>query len=212
MFMKKKKVISIIGNGEMPGPDLREIILHSKLIIAADGGANHCRTMNIKPDYIIGDLDSISSLTKQEFVDVKTIHLAEQQTSDLEKALAFAQKFYPNLLQFFAIFGNRSDHTIYNMKKFTELELKQEIRVFDNFGFWQILSAGQHSFNGKKGERISFFSPGKIRDLSIRGFQFPLKAGDYDEGVFSLSNAFWADTAILEFSSGKLLVYRSLIR
>ena len=52
-------IVAIIANGEKFN-DLEQILKDADIIIAADGGANLCRAKQITPDYIIGDLDSIT--------------------------------------------------------------------------------------------------------------------------------------------------------
>lgn len=55
--------ICIILNGEIKNYDyINSVILKGSYdyIICSDGGANHAYSMNIVPDYIIGDLDSVN--------------------------------------------------------------------------------------------------------------------------------------------------------
>ena len=55
--------VCIVLNGEIKNyQKTKEIILKEKYdyIIGADGGCNHLYKMNIIPNYIIGDLDSIN--------------------------------------------------------------------------------------------------------------------------------------------------------
>ncbi|MCF7793115.1 MAG: thiamine diphosphokinase [Candidatus Cloacimonetes bacterium] len=208
--MKKEKVISIIGNGEKPEEKLKEIILQSDVIIAADGGANHCGELDIKPDYIIGDLDSIFPENKHKFCNAKIIRIEEQQTSDLEKTLNFASTLSPDLIRLFSIFGRRSDHTLYSLKKLWVAENNLGIELYDNFGYWKIYRSGQYVFKGEIGETVSFFSPGKVTKFESFGFEFPIKFGDYVNGFYSLSNTFQQKEVKIKFTSGKVLIYRML--
>ena len=50
-------IIALIGNGTFF--ECADILRKKEMIIAVDGGANHCKRMNISPDVIIGDGDSI---------------------------------------------------------------------------------------------------------------------------------------------------------
>ncbi len=62
--------ICIILNGEIKNYDyIKNIITKNNYdyIICADGGANHSYKMGITPDYIIGDLDSISSNIRDSY-------------------------------------------------------------------------------------------------------------------------------------------------
>ena len=55
--------ICIILNGEIKNYDyINSVVVTGSYdyIICSDGGANHAYSMNIVPDYIIGDLDSVN--------------------------------------------------------------------------------------------------------------------------------------------------------
>ena len=54
--------IWIFANGEIEEYGLlRECILAGSVIIAADGGLQHIRKMEMTPDVVIGDLDSVTN-------------------------------------------------------------------------------------------------------------------------------------------------------
>ena len=59
----------------------------SEYIVCADGGANHARRLGITPDIIIGDLDSITASTKNYFKKIPLVLVADQYSTDLEKAI-----------------------------------------------------------------------------------------------------------------------------
>lgn len=73
------------------------------LIIAADGGANYLQRQDLKPDVIIGDMDSINSKARSEFVNTKIIeYSADKDFSDTELAIRYCLQ------------NNLSDITIIN--------------------------------------------------------------------------------------------------
>lgn len=52
--------VLIISNGDIRDYNFYEELLKDvDMVICADGGANHAYQMKIKPDLIIGDIDSI---------------------------------------------------------------------------------------------------------------------------------------------------------
>src|SRR6056297_3368452 len=96
--------VVIICDGNPPRPEqLKEALKHSSLFIAADGGAFTAKTMGVEPDVIIGDLDSYSE-TGGELA--KVIHDPDQETNDLEKALAYAYKMEGKDVVVFGATGN----------------------------------------------------------------------------------------------------------
>ncbi len=69
----------VICNGEvLVKKAIAPLLQKSSFIVCADGGANKARELGIRPDVIIGDLDSISPATAKLFSNVKTIRVESQ--------------------------------------------------------------------------------------------------------------------------------------
>ena len=86
-------VVLICGG---PAPDVKaiEYIPTSSTLIAVDSGLDHARSMQLKPDLLIGDLDSISTsglewAYKQE-IEVREFP-SDKDKSDFELALDYAR-------------------------------------------------------------------------------------------------------------------------
>ena len=78
----------LLCNGEPPSRPLADrCVRKADQIIAADGGANAARSLDLVPDLIIGDLDSVTAATRRAFAGVRTLHIRRQDTTDIEKAL-----------------------------------------------------------------------------------------------------------------------------
>ena len=154
-----EKIVAIIANGRALESDLaREVVKSASIIIAADGGALSCKESDIRPDFIIGDFDSVSRELLEHFHDVEVIHLEDQYSTDMEKALNFATSLSPNRLIVLSAFGKRMDHTGANLLFLTEYNEQVPVTIYDNFGCMRILEAGIHKLNYPPGTIISFFS------------------------------------------------------
>jgi len=97
-----------------------------KLVIAADGGADRLLKHNITPDFVIGDLDSISdkSATKLEEWIVSNRNI---QKTDLEKAVDYAIEKGSTDIQIVGWSGGRIDHTLAALG----LAFNSKIRLID---------------------------------------------------------------------------------
>lgn len=85
-------------------------------IIAADGGARHCLNLGIRPDLIIGDMDSIDPDTESTYSGIVKIPFRrEKDKTDSEYAIIEALKFNYSHMTIFGGIGGRIDHTIGNL-------------------------------------------------------------------------------------------------
>ncbi len=122
--MTKKKAL-IVGNRPLTSSVIE--LSKNTMIIAADAGADRLLKYNIVPDWIIGDLDSISdkAITKlEEF----TVTNKDIQKTDLEKALDYAFEKGATEVNVVGWAGGRIDHTITGLS----LALDPRVRLIDD--------------------------------------------------------------------------------
>ena len=78
--MNEKKNVSVILNGQMPTDDtIINQITNSDYIIAIDGSANKLFDLEIIPDVIIGDLDSLQNIKNK---DIDLVETPDQNKTD----------------------------------------------------------------------------------------------------------------------------------
>jgi len=211
--MSNEKSIGIIANGEKPDLSLLVRALSGvELVIAADGGSNHCQDLRITPDVIIGDLDSAAPNIDEIFPEAEIIHLPDQDTSDMEKAVNYALGLKPDRINIISALGLRADHMLenililYHFNQFKPLK-EVEICLYDNWGKMKFLTPGSHIIRNKKGRTVSFFSFGSISNLTLEGFRYNLEKHE-SKGYFSgLSNVYEADECVVEFAGSRLIWY-----
>ncbi len=82
------------------------------LVISVDGGYDICEKMSIKPQYLIGDLDS----TKKVDFDCEVIKFdKDKDYTDLDLAIEFALKQKATFIDIIGATGNRLDHFLGNL-------------------------------------------------------------------------------------------------
>lgn len=113
--------ICIILNGEIKNYDyINSVILKGSYdyIICSDGGANHAYSMNIVPDYIIGDLDSVNEniieYYKSKKVKFEKFPTKKDET-DTELCIELSDKLKAKEIHLIGALGGRIDHTIANI-------------------------------------------------------------------------------------------------
>lgn len=88
-------------------------------IIAADGAANKLMQMNIEPNIVIGDLDSI----KPEYLkSLNHIKILNQNKSDFEKSIEYIIKNKMSPTVILGLGGGYLDHILHNINLFTQTE------------------------------------------------------------------------------------------
>lgn len=129
------KTIAIIANGEILFPELtRRILGDVDIIIAADGGIKTCKAAGIQPHYIISYLDSSTQENRETFPAAEIIHIQNQQTTDMQKALNLAASFEPKLIKVLSALGKRSDHSNANLLILREFNQQFPVEIYGNYG------------------------------------------------------------------------------
>lgn len=120
--------------------------------IAADGAANLMIGADIKPDYIIGDMDSLNNGIVPEGVVV--IKEESQDTNDFEKIIEFAlKKDYRDIIVF-GFHGGELEHTFNNWSVFSKYSSQLRMTLFDNNRYAFNLR-GKSLINCNAGETLS---------------------------------------------------------
>lgn len=115
-------------NGNLPEISFFESI--NSTLIAADGAANNLLSINIIPDFIIGDLDSFDKNYKLN--KTKIIQIDDQDTNDFEKCLIWCSKNNKHKILIIGFHGGELEHSINNISVFKKYAKKLELTILDN--------------------------------------------------------------------------------
>ena len=86
-IMAEDGPVLLIGGGAVAPGDLRSVDNLCALRVAADGGADTALAQGLTPDWLVGDFDSASEAAIAAVPPARRLHVAEQQTTDSEKAV-----------------------------------------------------------------------------------------------------------------------------
>ncbi len=204
--------IIIFANGELPDLTKARHLLHADdTVICADGGTRHALALDVKPDLIIGDLDSADGDALQK-LEKEGVSIAsyprDKNETDLELAINRAIELEPVQIVIVAALGGRLDQTIANITLLADPRLSPvDVRLDD--GVEEILLCRrQASVQGRSGDLVSLIPwQGAVSGIQTSGLKWPLhKETLYPDKTRGVSNEMTDETASVSIESGLLLV------
>lgn len=201
----------ILGNGKSPQKSVINF-LHKKgygYLICADGGANSALRLNLIPDIIIGDLDSINEKTLKSFRGKTKIQkISRQNDTDIEKCLKYAIKNNFDEAILLGVTGNRLDHTLCNLGIVLKFYNKIKIQIIAENSILKPLT-GMKIIPTKKGETISLYGFSRRTKIKTSGLKYsidntPLAFGEKE----STSNISISEHIELKIRNGIVFMIR----
>jgi thiamine pyrophosphokinase len=198
--------------GGIVDPSLYEFARSLSIIVCADSGAEHARTLGLTPHSIVGDLDSISTETLSHFESLGTqIHrVQDQNRDDFEKALEHIASFHHGAVTVLGLTGLRTDHTLTNLSVMLRWSDKfHPLIAIDSFASYQFLTEkrNQIDLDATTGQLISLMPFGVARGVTTENLQFALAHEDLTLGEREgLSNVATGSPVTVSIESGALLV------
>ena len=204
--------IVIFANGELPDMNkARAILKDDDYIICADGGTRHASSLEIKPDLVIGDMDSTESALLQTLrADGIPIELypRDKNETDLELAINKAIELDPKEIIIIAALGGRLDQTIANIALISDDRLSAfNLRLDD--GVEEIFFCrDQVQVEGRSGDIVSLIPwGGEVKGVQTENLQWKLSSETlYPEKTRGISNEMTSDVAGIKISMGLLLI------
>ncbi len=206
--MKTLRVL-LIGNGQTPPASfLQRYAAWADWIIAADGGADRALQAGLTPDVIIGDLDSVSAPAKKCVRPENLIFVANQNNTDLEKALDWICARGATDCILAGFMGGRWDFTLGNFLSVLPYTRKINLTFAGpGWNFYPVFH--KRRFKTRPGTRVSLIPLKNCRGVSLKGLKYPLHNARLTLGRTgrTLSNETTGKTFSVELESGFLFVY-----
>jgi len=198
----------ILADGLFPSSErVQNLLKEAKNIVCCDGAAQKLLNFGIEPDYIIGDLDSLSEEFKQLFAQ-KIVQNPEQETNDLTKAVEFCISKNWKQIAILGATGLREDHTLGNISLLCDYKKRlDEVVMISDFGiFTPILKTT--SFKSFPGQQISIFSLDPETKLTFNGLKYPVTNQSFTSWWQGTLNATLGDSfEIVLHGKGNVIVY-----
>ena len=199
----------IIANGTSPARRIvNRLASSADLVVCADGGADHARVAGIKPDIILGDLDSLSRSSRKFFHSVPMMFVDDQDSTDLEKALEFSLERGAGEIDIAGATGDRLDHTTGTLGCFKKFGKRAHLRLFDTVGC-TVQIKNRIRFASKPGEKVSLIPLEKCSGVTTLNLRYPLKKEMLELGVREgVSNESTRSPVSVSVERGTLLLFR----
>ena len=193
--------VTLVGGGPVAATALRRALKLAPCLVAADGGADHALAAGLMPQAVVGDFDSISAAARAAIPADRQHPMAEQDTTDFDKALRSVAAPFVLALGFS---GARVDH---GLAVFNTLA-RHPGRVCLVLGGPDVvfLSPPEITLRLRVGDRLSLFPIGPVTGRST-GLRWPIDGLDFaPDGRIGTSNIVSAPKVHLAFDAPKMLV------
>lgn len=185
-------------------------------VIAVDGGLDYCAVLQIEPDLIIGDFDSVGEEQKEaikilkEEIPERIIQLKpEKDDTDMLVALKKGLELGYKEFRIYGGTGGRFDHTLANIQCLLFLKNHDAVGyLVDGAGMTLVIKNEAVSFKADLEGYLSVFSLGKeAKGVSIKGLKYEVEnytmTNDFPIGI---SNEFIGEKATVEVKDGELVL------
>lgn len=206
-----KQIIIISGGrlGDTAFYQKRLAGMRNSLIVCCDSGVRHADKLNIKPDVIIGDMDSIAAdeLERRRASGTKVLRYpANKDATDTQLALEYALELKPAAIEIWGALGGRVDHALANLF-LLDWSKEASIKLIDECCEAFIVRK-KAFFSNAAGQTVSLFAlDDNAEGVKLGGFQYPPDdaklAAQSPRGI---SNVIVAKDAAIEVRAGRLLV------
>jgi len=200
--------ITVVGGGQVGPDDLKDALQLAPMCVAVDGGANLAVAQGVEIAALVGDFDSVTSETLSRIPSARQFKLAEQETTDFDKAL---RSVAAPLIVAVGFSGGRVDH---QLAALSSLARHPHQRCLLIAGTQLIFLAPPNiTLPTRAGDVVSVYPLAAVRGQS-RGLEWPLDGLELSPlGRLGTSNrATGALTLSMDRPAALLMVPRDLMQ
>ncbi|MFC1481127.1 thiamine diphosphokinase [Candidatus Neomarinimicrobiota bacterium] len=175
-------------------------------IIACDGAADNLLEHDLEPDWIVGDLDSVSSTTRERF-PARLVELANQDNYDLEKAIVWAAVQGAQSVSLVGATGLRDDHALANqLLLFTDFGIALELLT--DSGRYGVIR-GYTEIPAFSGQPVSLFAESTSVLITTTGLAYDLSNQTLEAHHGGISNQALGELFSIRADGGAVLVFQA---
>ncbi|MFC1583417.1 thiamine diphosphokinase [Candidatus Neomarinimicrobiota bacterium] len=204
--MALKSPVVILADGTFPTHHRPlEVLERAGTIVCCDGAANSFLKRSRKPEYVVGDLDSIDEEARTMFQD-RLVPIPSEQSSDLEKALQFAAGKGCREVTILGAVGQRDDHTLGNLLMLWT-DFGMEVMALTDTGQFSVIRM-TGTFYSFEGQEVSLFPESSQVRITTSGLEYALDRQALPRHHKGTSNRSLGKTFTIQVTGGPVLVYQ----
>jgi thiamine pyrophosphokinase len=176
----------ILAGGELSvRPTIKDLAKQADYIVAADGGLQHALTLDIHPDVVVGDFDSVTPEVLEQFPDVpKKSYSRHKDLLDLEIALGVALERGATHIAVLGAVGGRFDQSLAAL--FIATRFRREgitISLHGSQDIYILLAPESQRYTVPEGQRFSLLSLSSKSVITLTNAAYPLNEYALEYGV-----------------------------
>ncbi|MFB6317698.1 thiamine diphosphokinase [Saccharicrinis sp. FJH54] len=204
----KPGVPVILADGLFPESQRALEYLHkASTIICCDGATVKLLEHELKPDYIVGDMDSLPEQFKRRFEAIISSS-ADQLTNDLTKAVNKALELGLDKVVILGATGLREDHTMGNIGLLAEHGQKLQLQMVSDYGIFNPVYETT-TIGSFKAQQVSIFSVMGNPAITLYELKYPLNDSVLKNLWEGTLNEALGTSFRIEFTGGALVVFRA---
>lgn len=197
----------VLAHGEFPAHSMALRQLQSAAtVVCCDGAVEGLLQAGMEPDYVVGDLDSISPALKKRFAG-KIHRVEEQESNDLTKAINFCRQKGYNEVTILGATGKREDHTLGNLSLLCGYAKELSVQMLTSYGALHV-SHGDAAFESFAGQQASLFCLSPQARITTGGLKYPICNASLPSWWMGTLNESLGDVFTVRCSGGSVLVFR----
>ncbi len=197
----------ILANGIFPTHKKPlKILKEANTIICCDGAINKLDELDIIPNLIIGDMDSITKKLKDKYRD-QLLTIKSQNENDLRKAINWLEKNNYKSAIILGATGNRDDHSLGNIFTLLEYPATINLKMISDYGEFSVINK-RTTLKSFSGQQISLFSNNNKIKISSINLKYNLKNATLKSLYSGTLNESTSDFITINISHGSILIYQ----
>ncbi|MET3732035.1 thiamine diphosphokinase [Moheibacter stercoris] len=195
--------VALFLNGQ--APKLVPNIEQYELIYCTDGAYGYLSKLNIQPDVITGDMDSLDLQLISDGIEI--IPTPDQNFTDFEKALQIINDRKHQEVHVYGSSGMEHDHFLGNLTAGLKFKEKLTLLFFDDYSYY-FFADNQTRLDGYEGRIISLYPFPETKNITTKGLKYPLQNEDLSiVARIGTRNRAESNEVEINFEEGNLLIF-----